>query len=102
MNLATLHTLKRRIFRPSNALPRTETLRLSRGEALTVQLPLAGTLSVQQGRVWATFRAADRGRDADYFLTARNDLAVSGASILVLESWPLADGQSALLQWTPA
>ncbi|OYU42394.1 MAG: hypothetical protein CFE44_24225 [Burkholderiales bacterium PBB4] len=102
MIMHTLQASAARFSGATSALPRTETLRLNRGEALTLRTPKAGTLRVQQGRVWATLCCATEGRESDHFVTLGHDLVLTGDSAVVLESWPLADGQSALVQWLPA
>jgi hypothetical protein len=102
MKMPNLRSLKARLSGATHPVLAARTLRLNRGEALTLHTALAGTLRVQQGRVWATFPCAQGGRDTDYFVSAGNDLRMEDASSVVLESWPLADGHGARLQWVPA
>ena len=102
MNLPNLQACVARLSGAAALVPRTARLHLNRGEALTLRTPLAGVLRVQQGRVWATLCCATAGREADHFVTAAQDLPVAAGSSVVLESWPLADGQGALVQWLPA
>lgn len=86
-----------------------QSMRLNRGEAMTLRTPLPGVLRVTQGRIWATLgqarhqpcsAAAPRG--GDHFVTPQHDLCIAAGQDVVLESWPAADGSSALLEWIPA
>ena len=78
---------------------------------MTLRTPRRGVLRVTQGRIWATLgevsarrlpcnAAAPRG--GDHFVTPQHDLYVAAGQAVVLESWPAADGSSALLEWIPA
>lgn len=92
-----------------------QSMRLNRGEAMTLHTPQPGVLRVTQGRIWATLGQAQRGgtsrrlpcgaaepRGGDHFVTPQHDLCVAAGQDVVLESWPAADGSSALLEWIPA
>ena len=92
-----------------------QSIRLNRGEAMTLRTPQSGVLRVTQGRIWATLgQAQTRGiprrllcgvaepRGGDHFVTSQHDLCVAAGQAVVLESWPAEDGSSALLEWIPA
>jgi hypothetical protein len=92
-----------------------QSMRLSRGEAMTLRAQRPGVLRVTQGRIWATLGQAQAGgtsrrrpcsaaepRGGDHFVTPQHDLCVAAGQDVVLESWPAADGSSALLEWIPA
>ena len=85
-----------------------QSIRLNRGEAMTLHVPLPGVLRVTQGRIWATLGqarhppgSAPEPRGGDHFVTPLHDLCVAAGQDVVLESWPAADGSSALLEWIP-
>ena len=91
-----------------------QSMRLNRGEAMTLRAPRPGVLRVTQGRIWATLGQAQTGgtqrrlpcslaepRGGDHFVTPQHDLCVAADQDVVLESWPAADGSSALLEWIP-
>ena len=87
-----------------------QSMRLNRGEAVTLRTPRPGVLRVTQGRIWATLGQTPRSlpcsgpapRGGDHFVTPQHDLCVAAGQAIVLESWPAADGHSALLEWIPA
>lgn len=91
-----------------------QSIRLNRGEAMTLRTPRSGVLRVTQGRIWATLGptqaagitrrpcGAAEPRGGDHFVTPQHDLCVAAGQAVVLESWPAEDGSSALLEWIPA
>ena len=93
-----------------NILDLQQSIRLNRGETMTLRTPQPGILRVTQGRIWATLgqaparrlpcRAAEP-RGGDHFVTPQQDLCIAAGQAVVLESWPAADGSSALLEWIP-
>ena len=86
-----------------------QSMRLNRGEAITLRRPHPGVLRVTQGRIWATLGqaaparsllcGADEPRGGDHFVTPEHDLPVAAGQAVVLESWPEAEDASALLEW---
>ena len=91
-----------------------QSMRLSRGEAVTLRAPHPGVLRVTQGRIWATLGQAQTGgtsrrppcnatepRGGDHFVTPQHDLCVAADQIVVVESWPAADGSSTTLEYIP-
>lgn len=92
-----------------------QSMRLNRGEVMTLRAALPGVLRVTQGRIWATLgqiqtQANSRRvacstaepRGGDHFVTPQHDLCVAAGQDVVLESWPAADGSSTMLEWIPA
>ena len=88
-----------------------QSMRLNRGEAATLRAPRPGVLRVTQGRIWATLGQEGTARSlpcstaeprgGDHFVTPQHDLCVAADQIVVVESWPAADGSSATLEWIP-
>ena len=88
-----------------------QSMRLNRGEAATLRAPRPGVLRVTQGRIWATLGQEGTARrlpctmaeprGGDHFVTPQHDLCVAADQIVVVESWPAADGSSATLEWIP-
>lgn len=91
-----------------------QSIRLNRGEAMTLRAPRPGVLRVTQGRIWATLGQAPTGgtsrrlpcaaaepRGGDHFVTPQHDLCVAADQMVVVESWPAADGSSATLEYVP-
>jgi hypothetical protein len=88
-----------------------QSMHLNQGKAITLRAPLPGVLRVTQGRIWATLghvpaRHMSCGtaepRGGDHFVTPQHDLCVAAGQAVVVESWPVADGRSALFEWIPA
>ena len=92
-------------------IPRLQqSIHLNRGEAATLRAPRTGVLRVTQGRIWATWGQAPtcswpggaaEPRGGDHFVTPQQDLPVTAGQVLVVESWPTADGCHARLEWAP-
>jgi hypothetical protein len=83
------------------ALP--QLVKLSVGQVFSVRVQHAGKLWVTQGRVWATATSTKKQThpvpDDDYFISASNHLALRAGTRVVLESWPLQDGEDTIVLW---
>ena len=63
---------------------------LQAGQAMTVQARESGVLRAVKGRLWVTFRHADRDsrvRAGDHFLSRGESLWVPAGQTVVMESW---------------